>query len=146
MNSRGGDTANTSAGAAREQSAQIVGRSGLAGRALQFDFARKRVRVTDVFESGAGQIPNNPLIAAGLAAIFKGGPKARSLIGGWLEDAGGNPIYRHLGNKGGMIVVYVDPVTTAAGSMPTADDVWEFGPPLKIAVKQASTIGEVRLP
>ncbi len=82
MNSRREVTSDTSAGVARDGSAHFVGRSGLAGRALHFDFARKRVRVADVFESGAGQIPNNPLIAAGLAAIFKGGPKARSLIGG----------------------------------------------------------------
>ena len=71
-------------------------------------------------------IPNNPGIATALAAIYKGGPNARSLIGGWSEDAGGNPICRHLGNKGGMILVYVDPVTTAAGSVPTAEDMWRF--------------------
>ncbi len=56
MSSRGEDTSDTSAGVARDGSAHFVGRSGLAGRALHFDFARKRVRVTDVFESGAGQV------------------------------------------------------------------------------------------
>ena len=71
-------------------------------------------------------IPNNPAIATALAAIFKGGPNARSLIGGWFEDEDGKPIYRHSGNRGGKVLVYVDPVTTAAGSVPTAEDVWGF--------------------
>ena len=82
MNSRGEDTSDTSAGVARDGSAHFVGRSGLAGRALHFDFARKRVRVADVFESGACQIAlygSSQRDAAFDMSIL--GPRAKTSIG-----------------------------------------------------------------
>ena len=71
-------------------------------------------------------MPNNPGVSTILAAIFKGGPGARSLIGGWQEGENGRPEYCHNGNKGGRIVVYVDPVGTGEGSLPTTEDLWAF--------------------
>jgi len=51
-------------------------------------------------------IPNNPMVAAVFAAIFKGGPKARVLGNGWAVNDSGNLSYRHLGKRGGEIQVY----------------------------------------
>lgn len=53
-------------------------------------------------------IPNNPMVAAVLAAIFKGGPKARVLGNGWTADDAGRLSYRHIGKRGGQIHVYCD--------------------------------------
>ena len=66
-------------------------------------------KVANAFPEGWGKIPNNPLVAAAVAAIFKGGANARSLIGGWSEEPDGRLAYRHLGKRGGQIVVYVNP-------------------------------------
>lgn len=62
--------------------------------------------IPNAFADGISQIPNNPLIAATFSAIFKGGPKARTLINGWETDADGVLKYRHIGRRGGEIAVY----------------------------------------
>ena len=62
----------------------------------------------NAFPEGRGRIPNNPLVAAALAAIMKGGPAARFLVGGWCEGPDGSPVYQHIGSRGGRIRVYVD--------------------------------------
>lgn len=62
----------------------------------------------NAFLSGHAIIPNNPLIAATVAALLKGGPKAAELLGGWSETSEGRLVYRHIGRKRGEIVVYAD--------------------------------------
>jgi hypothetical protein len=64
--------------------------------------------VPNAFPAGMGTIPNNPLLAAAIAAIFKGGPRARDLFGGWERDAEGRLAYRHIGKRGGQILVHMD--------------------------------------
>ena len=79
------------------------------------DRRRSAYKVVNAFPEGWGKIPNNPLVAAAVAAIFKGGPNARSLIGGWSEEPDGRLAYRHLGKRGGQIVVYVSPPKNGNG-------------------------------
>lgn len=66
-------------------------------------------KLANAFPEGWGKTPNNPLVAAAIAALFKGGCGARSLMGGWEPDAEGRLTYRHLGKRGGQIVIYPDP-------------------------------------
>jgi DNA-binding XRE family transcriptional regulator len=73
-----------------------------------FEFSQNTRHVPNAFVGGAAQIPNNPLIAAAFTAIFKGGPKARSLINGWDADENGVIRYRHIGRRGGEISIYFD--------------------------------------
>jgi DNA-binding XRE family transcriptional regulator len=72
------------------------------------DFEECTRYIPNAFASGVAQVPNNPLIAATFAAIFKGGPKARTLIGGWRIGQDGVIRYRHIGRRGGEIVIYFD--------------------------------------
>lgn len=83
--------------------------------------------IPDAFSRGWGKIPNNPLVAASVAALFKGGPRARSLIGGWSADERDRLIYRHLGKRGGQIVIFLDPAAVAAseGAAGLAEQ-WSF--------------------
>ena len=74
----------------------------------EFEFSRTTRYVPNAFVGGVAQIPNNPLIAAAFTAIFKGGPKARSLINGWEIDQDGIIKYRHIGRRGGEIAIYFD--------------------------------------
>ena len=76
----------------------------------EFEFSQNTRYVSNAFVGGSAQIPNNPLIAATFTAIFKGGPKARSLINGWDIDENGIIKYRHLGRRGGEIAIYFDVV------------------------------------
>lgn len=62
----------------------------------------------DAFADGCGRIPNNPVIAAVVAAVFKGGPLARTKMGGWVMTTDGQLVYRHLGRRGGYIQVSVE--------------------------------------
>jgi Helix-turn-helix len=78
----------------------------------EFEFSQNTRYVPNAFVGGGAQIPNNPLIAAAFTAIFKGGPKARSLINGWDIDENGIIKYRHLGRRGGEIAIYFDVVRT----------------------------------
>lgn len=75
---------------------------------------RGSFRLANAFPDGWGKIPNNPLVAAAFAALFKGGHNARDLTGGWMPDAQGRLTYRHLGKRGGQIVIYPDPAAVIA--------------------------------
>lgn len=59
------------------------------------------------FQDGTGQIPNNPLVATVFTALFKAGPEARKLVGGWSLNESGTLEVRHLGRKGGQISVKI---------------------------------------
>ena len=78
------------------------------GSDTDFEFSQSTRHIPNAFTGGAAQIPNNPLIAATFTAIFKGGPKARSLINGWEVDQDGIIKYRHIGRRGGEISIYFD--------------------------------------
>ena len=75
--------------------------------------------VADAFPGGAGKFPNNPAVAAGFEAIFKGGRRARSLMGGWELNEGGRLLYVHPGNKTGRILVYPSLARKPAGPITT---------------------------
>lgn len=74
------------------------------------------------FPDKLGHIPNNPITAAVLAAILKGGPKADKLLGGWRVSEDGRLVYRHFGKKGGEIAIYVK----YAGSLRSLDQQWQM--------------------
>ena len=80
-------------------------------------------RIPDAFRDGLGRIPNNPLVAATLAAILKGGPAARDLARGWTIGDGGQLYYRHVGKRGGEIHVRIEPEGGKAGSL---EEQWAF--------------------
>ena len=44
---------------------------------------RGSFKLANAFPDGWGKIPNNPLVAAAIASLFKGGSGARSLMGGY---------------------------------------------------------------
>lgn len=69
---------------------------------------------------------NNPLINAGLAAIWKGGRRARTLVAGRSTTEDGRPLYVHHGTKGGRILVYPNPIKSANDPLPTAEALWGF--------------------
>jgi len=69
---------------------------------------RSAPRVPSAFPDGVGTAPNNPLVAAVLAAVLKGGPDARHLLNGWAPAEDGRLVYRHIGKRGGEIHVYFD--------------------------------------
>lgn len=75
---------------------------------------RSSFKLANAFPDGWGTIPNNPLIAAAIASLFKGGPNARVLMGGWASDPEGRLTYRHFGKRGGQIVIYPDPAAVIA--------------------------------
>lgn len=79
-----------------------------ADREAALHFTQSTRHIPNAFSDGCGQIPNNPLVAAAFAAVFKGGSKARSLINGWEADENGRLRYRHIGRRGGEISVYFD--------------------------------------
>lgn len=76
----------------------------------------------DVFVDGVGQIPNNPITAATLSAILHGGAGARRLLGGWTVDDLGRLVFRHLGKRGGEIVIYPQ----LDGGRASLEDQWAF--------------------
>lgn len=85
------------------------------------------LKVPDAFPDGTGRFPNNPLIFAGLSAIWKGGSKARRIVGGWQETEAGQVIYQHLPPRGGgRILVYPNLVKNASNRLPTTPDLWKF--------------------
>jgi hypothetical protein len=76
--------------------------------------------LADAFPDDLGRIPNNPISAAVVAALFKGGPHARLLQGGWVFDDDERLVYRHIGKKSGQVIVYLDLPEGAR----SADDQW----------------------
>ncbi len=85
----------------------------------------KQPAIPTAFPDDHGRLPNNPVIAAGLAALWKGGPKARHLQTGWQESPAGGPIYQHLGRTGGRILVYPAGRRSAADPLPTPAGLWD---------------------
>jgi DNA-binding transcriptional regulator YiaG len=83
-------------------------------------------RVPNAFPEGQGEMPNNPLIAAGIEAIVKGGKNARILQNGWCENESGRPIYQHRGSKGGRIIVYPNPTNHHTDPLLTNELLWDF--------------------
>lgn len=82
--------------------------------------------VPNAFLGGDAIFPNNPLVAAAVAAILKGGSRASELLGGWSETEDGRVVYRHLGRKRGEIEVYLDLGADRGGLVSTAVDQWAF--------------------
>ena len=88
---------------------------------------RSSYKLANAFPGGWGKIPNNPLVAAAIASMFKGGPGARDLMGGWAPDDEGRLTYRHLGKRGGQIVIYPDPAAVvAAHNGADIENQWAF--------------------
>jgi|GEM_PF-2679544 len=85
-----------------------------------------KLRISDAFPSQQGRIPNNPLLAAGLAAIWKGGEKVLTLMGGWLGNEAGCPVYHHNGRRGGKIIVYPNLKRNSNDGLPTTEHLWQF--------------------
>ena len=71
--------------------------------------------MASAFPDGRGRIPNAPLIAATVAALFHGGPHARALAGGWLPDHEARLLqYRHTCPGGDQISISLDSGTLPA--------------------------------
>lgn len=88
---------------------------------------RRSCAIANAFPDGWGKIPDNPLIAASIAALFKGGSGARSLMGGWSPDDEGRLTYGHIGKRGGRILVSLDQDAVLAGEGKTdLDSQWSF--------------------
>jgi hypothetical protein len=86
----------------------------------------RRPYIPDAFPGGSGRLPNNPLIAAGMEALWKGGRRARDLVGGWSLSPSGRPVYQHNGRRGGRVLVYPNLPGHAADPLPTTDMFWSF--------------------
>jgi Helix-turn-helix len=82
--------------------------------------------IPDAFPGGTARLPNNPLIAAGMEALWKGGRRARDLVGGWSLSPSGRPVYQHNGRRGGRVLVYPNLSGHAADPLPTTDMFWSF--------------------
>lgn len=61
----------------------------------------------------SAKIPNNPVVAAFVAALCKGGPAARDLVDGWMEESSGL-VYRHHGRKRGVVEIGFSGALTVA--------------------------------
>lgn len=86
----------------------------------------KQPAVPPAFSDERGTIPANPLIAAGMAALWKGGPKARYLQGGWQASETGRPLYQHRGRKGGRILVYPHGAPSATAPHLPPETLWDL--------------------
>lgn len=87
-----------------------------------------RHSVPNAFLAGRATIANNPLVAAAIAAVLKGGAKAPALLGGWTVDGDGRVVYRHVGKKRGEILAYFE-LGEGAEERRTArpiEDQWAF--------------------
>jgi hypothetical protein len=78
------------------------------------------------FQNGNGHIPNNPLVATLFTALFKGGPNARKLLGGWFVNDEGHLEIRHIGRKGGHISVKLADSIAPSAECETLDAQWQF--------------------
>lgn len=86
----------------------------------------RSLHVSEAFRNGQGRVPNNPVTAAILAAIWRGGKRARMLSNGWSMNSSGDPVYVHNGNRGGRIIIYPCRCPDAAGPVATAEAQWEL--------------------
>ncbi len=92
----------------------------------KFPLAKKKMAVPNAFPKGVGVVPNNPVVAAGLRAIFKGGPNARKLIGGWAQLEG-QVFYRQIHKSGrGQIRYYPDMLPKGPDMQINVDSLWDF--------------------
>lgn len=80
----------------------------------------------DAFANGTADVPSNPLVTAGMTAIWKGGPRARHLQGGWEQSSNGQVAYLHKGNVGGQIIVYPNLTQSVSDALPTTEALWSF--------------------
>ncbi len=86
----------------------------------------RRIRLPSAFPGGVGKIPNNPVIAAAIAAILNGGARARCLRGGWCDSDDGTPIYRLYGRKGGCITISIAPDRANFDGASVETDPWSL--------------------
>lgn len=88
--------------------------------------ARTKLNIPNAFPDGVALVPNNPVIAGGIRAIFKGGEKARKLLGGWTQ-AGEQVQYRQMHRSGRGEIRYY-PYIHMPGRRRTvdADTLWHF--------------------
>ena len=110
----------------KRQSEQVVTEHGQASAERRAANTRSLPSVPDAFPEGEGSVPNNPLIVTGLEAMFKGGPKAQSLVGGWQASETGRPVYVQTSRKGGRIRVYPRLEADPSRPMPTTESLWAF--------------------
>jgi len=86
---------------------------------------KKKLAVPNAFPKGIAVVPNNPVVAAGLRAIFKGGPNARKLIGGWTQ-LGEQVFYRQIHKSGrGEIRYYPNILPASAKVHINVESLWE---------------------
>ncbi len=90
------------------------------------DARLKLPEVTDAFQDGEGLLPSNPLIVAGLEAMYKGGPDARALARGWSPSTTGRPVYSQFSREGARIIVYPNLTKDPSHPLPTSGSEWEF--------------------
>lgn len=102
------------------------GQGGRASHEGMGDVRTKLPEVTDAFQDGEGLLPSNPLIVAGLEAMYKGGPDARALARGWRPSTTDRPVYSQLSREGARISVYPNLVKDPSHPLPTATSEWEF--------------------
>jgi len=83
--------------------------------------------ISGAFPDGWGRIPDNPLVAASVAALFRGGRGARALADGWSSGREGRLTYRRVAEDDIQIVVSLDPdaVLTSEGSASLAGQ-WSY--------------------
>ncbi len=104
-----------------------MGKAELIGTEEEGALARRgQPAVPDAFPEGEGLLPSNPLIVAGLEAMYKGGPNARSLSEGWGAGPGGRLAYVRSSHEGGRIIVYPSLSEYLSHPHPTAESEWEF--------------------
>ena len=85
-----------------------------------------KLKIPNAFPKGIAVIPNNPVVATGLRAIFKGGPNARKLLGGWSQ-IGEQVLYRQLHRSGRGEIRYYPQISPSHTSQTVpVDTLWEF--------------------
>jgi DNA-binding XRE family transcriptional regulator len=88
--------------------------------------SRTKLSIPNAFPDGVALVPNNPVIAAGIRAIFKGGEKARQLLGGWTQE-GKQVQYRQVHRSGrGEIRYYPDIHMPGRKRAVDTDTLWCF--------------------
>lgn len=86
----------------------------------------KTAPIPNAFPDDQGRIPSNPLLAAGLAAIWKGGSKARLLVSGWRENQAERPVYVYRKGKQGRVIVYPNAAGSASTPFMRREDAWKL--------------------
>jgi len=89
----------------------------------------KKRKIPDAFyhKTPAGpeaDIPNNPIVSANLECMWKGGDRAKFLVGGWRDGNGGRPVYRKNLKRGNSVSVY--PNTASLNDPSDAEFLWQI--------------------